>query len=533
MLESLSVATIPVMADPHEIGGFAEISRGPLATVKTGRTVAQTIESAAQRWPDRIGVDLGIAAYTYRDLWSRARRAATAFATQGVKPGEAVLVMLDNTIEFVDAWLGLALIGAIQVPVNTEYLGEILRHQVKDSGAWLMLIDQAYVSRVEALGVDRGVLRRLLVVGSGSRDWEAIFESATELPRDAVVPAAEHDIVAIMYTSGTTGPSKGVRVAHAHAFTYAQHAGQAMQLAEGDVYFAPLPLFHIAGQWALVYASLQAGATAIVRRRFSVTDFWATVRESGATASFLLGAMANFLARQEPKPNDHDNPMDRMLLVPLIDDVDDFRRRFGVRVCTCYGSTEVNVPIISDYSVTEPGIAGKPVPGFDIRIVDEHDTDVPVETVGELVVRSSEPWLLATEYHHNPEASLRLFRNLWLHTGDAFRKDADGNYFFVDRIKDYIRRRGENISSFEVEREVNAHPAVLECAAVAVKAASTEDDLKVVVVLKSGMTLEPEELREFLRGRVPRFMVPDIVEVIAELPKTPTGKIQKHLLRGR
>src|SRR6267378_2549657 len=148
MLESLSVATIPVMADPHEIGGFAEISRGPLATVKTGRTVAQTIESAAQRWPDRIGVDLGIAAYTYRDLWSRARRAATAFATQGVKPGEAVLVMLDNTIEFVDAWLGLALIGAIQVPVNTEYLGEILRHQVKDSGACLMLIDAAYVERL-------------------------------------------------------------------------------------------------------------------------------------------------------------------------------------------------------------------------------------------------------------------------------------------------------------------------------------------------------------------------------------------------
>lgn len=498
-------------------------------TVKSGRTVGQTIEAAAERWADRIGVDFGIAAYTYRDLWSRARRAAAAFAAQGVKPGEAVLVMLDNTIEFVDAWLGLALVGAIQVPVNTEYVGEILRHQVKDSGAWLMLIDQAYVTRVEALGVDRGDLRRLLVVGSG--DWEGIFEKANELPSEAIVAAAEHDIVAIMYTSGTTGPSKGVRVAHAQAFTYAQHAGESMQLAEGDVYFAPLPLFHIAGQWALVYACFQVGATAIVRRRFSAGEFWSTVRESGAKVSFLLGAMANFLARQEPKPNDIDNPMERMLVVPLINDVDDFRRRFGVRVCTCYGSTEVNVPLISNYEVTEPGIAGRPVSGFDIRIVDEHDGDVPVGGVGELVVRSSEPWILATEYHRNPEASLRLFRNLWLHTGDAFRKDANENYFFVDRIKDYIRRRGENISSFEVEREVNAHPAVLECAAVAVKSASTEDDLKVVVVLKQGATLEPEALREFLRPRLPRFMVPDVVEVIAELPKTPTGKIQKHLLR--
>jgi len=370
-------------------------------------------------------------------------------------------------------------------------------------------------------------------VASGSRAWEEIFESATELPTDAIVAAAEHDIVAIMYTSGTTGPSKGVRVAHAHAYTYAQHAGEAMQLVEGDAYFAPLPLFHIAGQWALVYACFQVGAKAIVRRRFSAGEFWSTVRESGARVSFLLGAMANFLARQEPKPDDVDNPMERMLVVPLIDDVDDFRRRFGVRVCTCYGSTEVNVPLISDYEVTEPGIAGRPVPGFDIRIVDEDDREVPVGAVGELVVRSAEPWLLATEYHRNPEASLRLFGNLWLHTGDAFRKDAHENYFFVDRIKDYIRRRGENISSFEVEREVNAHPAVLECAAVAVKSASTEDDLKVVVVLKSGMTLDPEDLREFLRGRVPRFMVPDIVEVMAELPKTPTGKIQKHLLRGR
>lgn len=497
-------------------------------TVRTGRTVAQTIESAADRWPDRTAIDFGVASYTYRDLWSRARRAAAVFDALGVKRGQAVLVMLDNTIEFIDAWLGLALIGAVQVPVNTEYLGEILRHQVKDSGAWLMLIDEAYVSRIEALGEDRGELS-CIRIASGS--WAEAFAEAKELPRDQIVQSAEHDIVAIMYTSGTTGPSKGVRVAHAHAYTYAKHAAQAMQLGQGDVYFAPLPLFHIAGQWALVYACLQVGATAIVRRRFSTGDFWNVVRESGAQVSFLLGAMANFLARQPAKPDDHDNPMDRMLIVPLLDDTDTFRRRFGVRVCTCYGSTEVNVPVISDYEVNEPGIAGKPVPGFTLRIVDEHDREVPVGGVGELVVRSSEPWVLATEYHRNPEASLRLFRNMWLHTGDAFRKDARDNYFFVDRIKDYIRRRGENISSFEVEREVLAHPAVLECAAVAVKSAATEDDLKVVVVLKPGMSLDAEELRSFLRGRVPKFMVPDVVEVIAELPKTPTGKIQKHLLR--
>jgi len=507
--------------------------------VHPGRTVSSVLESAAAAWGGKTAIDFGEASYTYSQLWERARRAAAALAGQGVKRGEPVLVMLDNTIQFVDAWLGLALVGAVQVPVNTEYLGEILRHQIKDSGAWLMLVDERYVERVAKLGGDRGDLRKLLVSGEApcpdgmqSGSWEDVYENSREMPAGEIAEVPEHEIVAIMYTSGTTGPSKGVRVAHAHAYTYAWHAAQTVQLSEKDIYFAPLPLFHIAGQWALVYAALQVGATAIVRRRFSVSDFWAVTRESGANASFLLGAMANFLARQKPQPDDADNPMERMLMVPLVDALDDFRRRFGVRVCTCYGSTEVNVPIISDYDVTAPDIAGRPVEGFEVRIVDDQDREVPVGQVGELVVRSQEPWVMATEYHRNPEASLRLFRNLWLHTGDAFRRDGEGNYYFVDRIKDYIRRRGENISSFEVEREVNAHPSVLESAAVAVKSASTEDDLKVVVVLKSGMSLEPEELRSFLRERVPKFMVPDIVLVAPELPKTPTGKIQKHMLRS-
>jgi crotonobetaine/carnitine-CoA ligase len=281
----------------------------------------------------------------------------------------------------------------------------------------------------------------------------------------------------------------------------------------------------------MVYAAMQAGATAIVRRRFSASEYWNTVRESGANVSFLLGAMANLLARQEPRPDDAENPMERMLLVPLVDELDAFKRRFGVRVCTCYGSTEVNVPIASDFTVSDPTVAGKAMPGFDLRVADENDREVPAGQVGELLVRAREPWVIATEYHANPEATLRAFRNLWLHSGDAFRRDAEGNYYFVDRIKDYIRRRGENISSFEVEREVNAHPDVLESAAVAIKSELSEDDLKVVVVPKPGRRIDAGELRELLRTRVPKFMLPDVVDVVEELPKTPTGKIQKHLLR--
>lgn len=506
--------------------------------VAAARTVGRVLQAAAESWADRPAARFEDADYSYAELRSRALRAARVFAEQGVRRGEPVLVMLDNCIEFVDAWLGLALLGAVQVPVNTEYLGEILRHQVRDSEARLMLADGRFLGRLEELGDERGSLGRVLVAGeprpaSGLEHapWGELFAQAPELPESRIADVAEHEPLAIMYTSGTTGPSKGVVVAHAHAHTYARLAGEAMLLSRGDFYFAPLPLFHIAGQWAHVYVCLQVGATAVVRRRFSATEFWPTVRESGARVSFLLGAMANFLARQEPRPDDADNPLERILMVPLVDDLDGFRRRFGVRVCTCYGSTEVSVPLISDFEVQDPTVAGRPVAGFQLSVVDEHDYEVPPGAVGELCVRTQEPWLLATGYHRNPEATARLYRNGWLHTGDAFRVGAGGDYHFVDRIKDYIRRRGENISSFELEREVNRHPAVLESAAVAVRSAATEDEVKVVVVLKRGRSLAPDELRDFLRGRVPKFMIPDLVEVVPELPKTPTGKIQKHLLR--
>ena len=501
------------------------------------RVLSRVLRDRAAEHPDRVAVLFEDRGYTYGELWARARRAAAVLRAEGVGEGDAVLVMAENCIQFLDACFGIALLGAIQVPVNTEYRGEILRHQVANSGARLAVVAASFGERLEALGDDRGALSRLLAVEGRAAtridagSWDAAFDAASELPTSELADPAEHDIVAIMYTSGTTGPSKGVRVAQAHAYMYANLASQIVELGPGDVYYAPLPLFHIAGQWALVYASLQAGATAVVRRRFSAGEFWSVVRETGATVSFLLGAMANFLARQDPRPDDADNPLDRMLLVPLVPDLEAFSRRFGVRVGTCFGSTEVNVPLAAGFGVTDPTVAGRPVPGFQLRIVDEHDQEVPVGVVGELLVRTDEPWVIATGYHNNPEATLAAFRNLWFHSGDGFRRDAEGNFYFVDRMKDYIRRRGENISSFEVEREVNTHPAVLESAAVAVPSPHTEDDLKVVVVAKPGSTVDPDQLREYLRARVPRFMVPDLVEVVAELPKTPTGKIQKHLLR--
>lgn len=220
-------------------------------------------------------------------------------------------------------------------------------------------------------------------------------------------------------------------------------------------------------------------------------------------------------------------------MVPLIDALDDFRSRFGVRVTTCYGSTETGVPIVADYGVDEPTIAGTARPGYELRIVDGNDEEVPPGEVGELCIRHASPWVTMIEYRGKPEATARAFRNQWLHSGDAMRLDVRGRYHFVDRIGDALRRRGENISSFEVEREVYAHPGVLECAAIGVPSKYTEDDLVIVVVPKPGTLLTEGALREFLREGAPRFMFPDRVMVIEAMPKTPTGKIQKHVLRRR
>lgn len=501
------------------------------------RTIGAVLRHVVEEHSGDQAITCDSMSYSYADLYSRALRMVSVLRSVGLGRGDRLLIMLPNRIEFVDAWLGVALEGIVEIPVNTEYKGEMLRYVIKNSGASMMVIDASFLDRLSSIREDTGILSKLLVVDEGRLDgfehvpvcdsFAAAVE-ASDLPE-----IEEHDLTAVMYTSGTTGPSKGTLIAHRHAYEYAKSVVLMLDISQDDVYYAPLPMFHIAGQWATVYAAFQAGATAVLKRRFSVNDFWADCIAERVTVSFLLGAMAQFLHGQAPSPEDATTPLDRVLMVPLIEELDNFRERFNVRVTTCYGSTEVNVPIVASFDVDDPRIAGQPAQGYMLRIVNENDEEVETGAVGELLVRPSEPWMTMVEYDANPEATATALRNLWLHSGDAFRRDEDGNYYFVDRIKDAIRRRGENISSFEVEREVLAYPSVLECAAVAAPSKYTEDEVRVFVVPKTGADFDVEDLRSFLKERMPRFMFPKYIEVVDVLPKTPTGKIQKHLLRQK
>jgi crotonobetaine/carnitine-CoA ligase len=301
-------------------------------------------------------------------------------------------------------------------------------------------------------------------------------------------------------------------------------------LDETDCYLISLPFFHVGGTLPII-AMLNRGGTVGMGGDFATEAFWPTVRATGATYTILLGVMSTFLSKRTPSPDDRDHTLKKITMIPLPDDWRDFAERFGPTVWTLFNMTEVSVPIFSEPNPQAPGTCGKQRPGVDLRIVDVHDREVPVGEIGELIVRTDAPWALNSGYYKNPEATAQAWRNGWFHTGDGFRKDEHGNYFFVDRMKDAIRRRGENISSFEVEAEILTHPKIRECAVVAVPNEMAEDDVLAIVAPATGAAVDPLELLEFLKPRLAHFMLPRYVRIMTDLPRTPTQKVEKYVLR--
>ena len=474
------------------------------------------------------------------ETWSYARfreliaQTALGLQRQGVKQGDHVLVWGPNGREQIRVYFALNYLGAVYVPINTAYKGALLAHVVKLSDAKLAVVHASLAERLNE--VDTAALEKLVIWGGDAATTlpavpyaEALLptEGRLEAPARCIEP---WDPMTVIFTSGTTGPSKAVLMSYMHLWSNAGPESWPFVTGE-DRYFVLGPMFHILGMGPM-YVMLARGGSMGFADRFDTERFWEQVRRTECTATFLLGVMATFLEKAPPRPDDADNPLKLVMMVPLVEDVEGFSKRFGCDVRTIFNMTEISTPIWSEVNPTRRGACGKAREGVEIRLVDDNDCEVPVGAVGEMMIRTERPWAMNSGYHRNPEATAKAWRNGWFHTGDAFRKDEDGHYYFVDRIKDAIRRRGENISSFEVEADVASHPDVRECAAIGVPSPLGEDEVMVVVAPVEGRTVDPAALIEFLRPRMSYFMVPRYVRVLPELAKTPSGKVMKHELRA-
>lgn len=475
--------------------------------------------------------------WTRGDLRDLARRYAATFRALGVRQGDHVAAFLPSSEEALAVWHGLNYLGAVYVPLNPAYKGSLLAHTVATSDATLVVAHPELAPRLA--DIDRAALTDIVHLGGadgsgpdvpGLRSHSAaVFEQHGDDPGEPDRPIEPWDTQGIWYTSGTTGPSKGVLSSYLHAYSMFGPETWPFVTAD-DRYMINLPVYHMGGTGLWNAMLLRGGSVSFVER-FQTGAFWQQVRDTQSTSVFLLGAMAAFLEAHPPSPDDRDNPMRLMFMVPVVDDVPAFAERFDVEVRSIYNMSELCMPIITGPTPSLPATCGRVRDGVQVRLVDENDCEVPVGEVGEFVVRSDVPWSMNHGYYKMPEATARAWRNGWFHTGDAGRMDADGNFYFVDRLKDAIRRRGEFVSSLELETELQIHPAVSTAAVVGVRSEHAEEEILTVIQPAPGHEVDFEELVEFLVPRVAYFMVPRYWRVMDEMPMTPTEKIRKVVLR--
>jgi len=480
------------------------------------------------------------------DVAQAATRIAGALAGFGVAPGDRVATLVENSAEAMLAWWGIVAGGMVAVPVNTAYKGDYLRHQLVDSGARVLIVEASLADRAERVvdGIDG--LEHLVVIGDAAPAVTVATHAWDELLAADPVPLSETvrpaDLATFIYTGGTTGPSKGCMLSHSYHGTLSRQIGLCWRRTAEDVVWTPLPLFHFNAIVTAVLGPLVYGGRAAIYRRFSVSNFWREMNRTGATITSTLGTMAYLLANDVDRPEQPRsgepgaNTTLRLLgAAPLPVQIDrTIRDRFGIDTFSgAYGVTEASL-----ISWQPPGVENRPDAAgvvndeyFDVRIFDDDDHELPRGSDGEIVVRPKRPHTMFEGYWGRPDATVATSRNWWYHTGDIGRIDEDGYLYFVDRKADYLRRRGENISSFEVERIVMRHPGLADVAVHAVPSELTEDDLKLTATPREGATVTEEELFRWCIDELPYFALPRYIELRPVLPRSPVGRVLKRDLR--
>jgi crotonobetaine/carnitine-CoA ligase len=505
----------------------------------------QSLTRHRREQPDEVFLDFDGQTVTYEMLDTRSTRMANALAQLGVQKGQTVVAVLDNSEDMMLTFCAVNKLGAIWVPINTAYRGEFLRHQVADCGAALAICESAYLDNLLALVEDLPGLERILVRNLSatyeSRVTVASFESIRgDNAKPPAVLVEPEDICCLLYTSGTTGPSKACMISHSYMCSVGRRRNVSVPPVRGEITWSCLPLFHSAALGSIFIANLLVGERVAIGARFSVTNFWNEIERSQAKSAVILASMLPLVAHAPDSP-----AMSRcrgqlrvVTGVPLTAaDRKIWQERFGVQYLNsfAYGQTEANFVSLLPFGDPIPPLSsmGPPSEDFDVMVIGDDQRPTPLGTPGELLVRPRQPGMIFSGYWGRPEDTVKGMRDLWWHTGDVVRMDEEGYLYFVDRKKDCLRSRGENISSFEVESAVLKHPAVAEVAFHAVAGAiGTEDEIKATVILRSDATLSERELFIWITDNLPYFAVPRYIEFRPSLPKTPIGRVQKHELRA-
>jgi carnitine-CoA ligase len=502
--------------------------------------IRELIETQSKKNPGKVFLYFGEQEITYEAFDHNINKAANMFLDLGIRKGDRVCFLLPNCPEFLYGWLGLAKIGAILVPINTNYKTEETRYIINHSEANTILVHSSLKKVIESIRSETPSLRNFFLLGvdTGTGSYSS-FDEAVRNASSNLRPTevSEEDLCEIMYTSGTTGPSKGVMMTHKYWIINGYGYSHPMDVNPQDRLFTCLPFFHANVQGYSTMGALTAGASLIVVERFSAAKFWDQIRQYKATVFNFIGAMLTILSKQAGSERDRDHHVRAAYGSPALDVKfqDYMEKRFGIPFISGYGLTECGLCTIQPlYGLRKAKSMGLPkqIPGAgfvnEIKIADDHEREVPRGTIGEIVIKNP---AVMKGYYKDPELTAKVIRDGWLHTGDQAWMDEDGYFYFADRKRDVIRRRGENISSMEVENVINVHPKVLESAVIGVPSELYDDEVKAYIIPKPDETIDPLEIITWCKERLAYFKVPRFVEFRTEFPRTPTLRVQKYKLK--
>ncbi|WP_158734758.1 ATP-dependent acyl-CoA ligase [Alteribacillus sp. YIM 98480] len=502
-------------------------------------TFGKIVEHRAENKPNERFIRFENCDLTYQELHQDGNRVSHMTAALGLSKGDTCAVMLPNSPEFLATWVGLARLGVIEVPINVAFRGDLLAYILNKAECKALVISSQWVERVKELSGELTHLQQVIVIGEEAEmkedrfsfySFEKLMMNASD--NEVKVDIQSTDPALILFTSGTTGPSKGVILSHRANFSLAQTACDLMNYGPEDRLFTVFPLFHINARYTTVLTALLAGCDVVMHEKFSASKFWDICRKEQITSFNFMGSMLTILMKQPRKPNDADNPVKKAYGAPTpVEIYHDFIQRFQVEISEVYGSTELGTAIYNHADTFKVGSCGKPVPIYEVEIHDENDEPCPPGVAGEIVVRPKEPSIMFSGYYGMPEATVKAWQNLWFHTGDRGRVDEDGYFYFLDRKKDVVRRKGENISSYEVERVLNNHPKIRESAVIGVPSELSEEEVLAAVTVKDGEELKPEDLLDYCKTCMADFAVPRYIRYLKTLPKNTSLRVEKYKLR--